>query len=242
VEVTRRYDVMAVGAHPDDVEVFMGGTVAKLGRMGYSFLLVDLCSGEPARYGRPGERAEQARRAAGILGAERITLDLQDRMIRDTPEARIAVAELIRMHRPRIVFTSEGSGVHPDHAAVTHIVTNGVFYARLPKWDALPGGAALADTEPHEIDRLFFGHCRMEGPWSRFDFAVDVSEFYDVKLAALAAYEAVFGDDQGGLVDRYAAEDRYVGSLVGVRYAEAFKARAPLLVADPAVFSRVRYG
>lgn len=240
--MSKRYDVVAVGAHPDDVEVFMGGTVVKLGRMGHSVLLVDLCPGEPARYGRLGERGEQAKRAAAVLGADRITLEFQDRLIEDTVEARVAVAGVIRTYRPRMVFTSEGCGVHPDHNAVTHIVTNGVFYARLPKWDVVAGASALADTEPHEIDRLFFGHCRMEAPWARFDFAVDVSDFYDVKLAALAAYEAVFGDDVGGLVDRYAAEDRYVGSLVGVRYPEAFKGRAPLLVADPTVFLRARYG
>lgn len=152
------------------------------------------------------------------------------------------VAEQIRRYHPRVVFTSEGCGVHPDHKAVTEIVTNAVFYARLPKWDEVPGGERLAETEPHEIDRLFFGHCRMEKPWPRFDFAVDVTATYDRKLAALAAYEAVFSGDQSVLLERYGAEDRYVGSLVGAQYAEAFKARSPLLVEDPLAFQSVRYG
>jgi hypothetical protein len=108
--------------------------------------------------------------------------------------------------------------------------------------DEVPGGEALAGTEPHEIERLFFGHCRMEAPWPRFDFAVDVSAVYDRKVAALAAYEAVFGGDQASLLDRYGAEDRYVGGLVGVRYAEAFQARSPLLVRDPGVFLPARFG
>lgn len=236
------FDILAIGAHPDDVEVFMGGTVAKLTEKGMSVLLVDLCSGEPARHASAGVRAEQATRAANILGAERITLDYQDRLIRDTPECRMDVAEQIRRYRPRLVFTSEGCGVHPDHKAVTEIVTNAVFYARLPKWDEVPGGERLASTEPHEIERLFFGHCRMESPWPRFDFAVDVTATYDQKLAALAVYESVFGSDRSELLERYGAEDRYVGSLVGVRHAEAFKARSPLLVEDPLVFRRLRYG
>lgn len=237
-----RYDVMAVGAHPDDVEVFMGGTLAKLSAGGQSVLLVDLCSGEPTRHAPRGARADQARRAAEILGADRITLAFQDRMIQDTPECRVAVAEQIRRYRPRIVFTSEGCGVHPDHKAVTDIVTHAVFYARLPKWDEVPGGELLAATLPHEIERLFFGHCRMESAWERFDFAVDVTAHHDRKLAALAAYESVFSGDQAELLDRYGAEDRYVGSLVNVRYAEAFKARGPLLVEDPTMFQRVRFG
>lgn len=237
-----RYDVLAIGAHPDDVEVFMGGTVAKLTGAGLSVLLVDLSSGEPARYGASGVRAEQATRAAAILCADRITLDFQDRMIADTPDCRMAVAEQILRFRPRFVFTSDGCGVHPDHKAATDIVTNAVFYARLPKWDEVPASERLAGTAPHEIDRLFFGHCRMESPWERFDFAVDVTDTYDRKLNALAVYESVFSGDQAELLERYSAEDRYVGSLVSVRYAEAFKARSPLLVDDPTVFRRVRFG
>ncbi len=238
----RLYDLMAFGAHPDDVEAVMGGTIAKLTEQGRSALLVDLCDGEPTRHGVRGERSRQANRAAEILGADRVTLPLQDRLIQDTIPARMAVARLIRMHKPRLVFTTLGSGVHPDHKAATDIVINGVFYARLPKWDEIPGGEALAGTEPHEIERLFFGHCRMEPPLPGFDFAVDVSATYQKKLDALLAYEAVFSGDQATLLDKYTTEDRYVGSLVGVRYAEAFKARSPLLVDSPEVFGASRFG
>ena len=236
------YDVLAFGAHPDDVEVVMGGTAFKLSSSGLKVLFVDLCDGDPARHGARGVRRQQAEQAAEILGADRIILEFQDRFIRDTPEARLAVAALIRRHRPRYVFTTEGSGVHPDHKAITDIVTNGVFYARLPKWDEVPGGETLAPSAPHQIDRLFFGHCRMEAPWDRFDFAVDVTAVYEKKLAALACYESVFSGDSAVLLDRYSTEDRYVGGLVGVRYAEAFRARSPLLVPDPTVFLKVRYG
>jgi N-acetylglucosamine malate deacetylase 1 len=240
--MTKQYDVVAFGAHPDDLEAVMGGTAAKLATKGRSILFVDLCDGEPTRYADPGQRAQQALRAASILGVDRFTLPLRDRFIRDAPEARLAVARLIRLHKPRLVFTTAGSGVHPDHQAVTDIVVNGVFYARLPKWDALGEGAALAGTSPHEIERLFFGHCRMELPWPSFDFAVDVTDVYPRKLDALAAYESVFGGSQADLLDKYTTEDRYVGSLVGVRYAEAFKARSPLLIADPEAFGPSRFG
>ena len=133
-------------------------------------------------------------------------------------------------------------GCTPDHRAVTDIVVHGAFYARLPKWEELAAGERLRDLEPHEIERLFFGHCRMEPPWSGFDFAVDVTATYDQKMAAVRAYEAVFSGDQATLLDKYSAEDRYVGSLVGVSYAEAFKARSPLLVDSPDVFAKSRFG
>jgi LmbE family N-acetylglucosaminyl deacetylase len=236
------YDVIAFGAHPDDVEAVMGGTLVKLVERGRSVLVVDLCDGEPARHGARGERGVQAKRAAQILGVDRVALSLQDRLIQDSVPARLVVARLLRMHKPSLVFTTLGSGVHPDHKAVTDIVVNGVFYARLPKWDEIQEGESLGDTEAHEIQRLFFGHCRMEPPWPSFDFAVDVTASYEKKLEALGAYEAVFAGDQAQLLDKYTAEDRYIGSLVGVPYAEALKARSPLLVSDPEVFSRSRFG
>ena len=238
----QRYDVVAFGAHPDDLEVVMGGTAAKLAGGGQSILFVDLCEGEPARHASRGARQAQAATAAALLGVQRTTLTLQDRLIQDSVEARLQVARLLRIHRPRTVFTTLGAGVHPDHAAVTDIVVNGVFYARLPKWDELAEGHMLDGTEPHEIERLFFGHCRMEPAWDRFDFAVDVSATYAQKMAAVTAYESVFSGDQASLLDKYSAEDRYVGSLVGVQYAEAFKARSPLLVDSPDVFVKSRFG
>jgi hypothetical protein len=142
-------------------------------------------------------------------------------LIRDTVEARLAIARLVRVHRPRYVFTTKGAGVHPDHRAVTEIVVNGVFYARLPKWEEVPGvDGTLDGTDPHEIDRLFFARCRMEPAWRSFDFAVNISETFERKQAAIAAYASVFHGDQAGLVERYAAEDQYYGSLLGVRHAE----------------------
>ena len=241
--MSQRFDVLAFGAHPDDVEVAMGGTIAKLSDKGLTTLFVDLCDGEPTRYASRGTRQLQAAEAARVLGVTRLTLEFRDRLIRDTLEARLAVAHLIRVHRPRYVFTTKGSGVHPDHQTATEIVLNGVFYARLPKWDEVPEvGAALEGTEPHEIHRVFFARCRMEPAWTSFDFAVDISDTFERKEAAIAAYGSVFQGDQARLVKRYAAEDQYYGSLLGVPYAEPFQSRSPLLVGDPTAFAKVPFG
>jgi LmbE family N-acetylglucosaminyl deacetylase len=236
------YDVLAFAAHPDDLEAIMGGTAAKLAAKGRSVLFVDLCDGEPTRYGTAGERVQQATKAAALLGVHRHMLRFTDRLIQDTTDARLAVARLIRVHTPRMVFTTSGEGVHPDHRAATDIVVAGAFYARLPKWDEVGNGEVLDGTMPHEIERLFFGHCRMEPAWPTFDFAVDVTSVYAQKLQALQTYESVFSGSQEELLAKYTAEDRYVGSLVGVRYAEAFRSRSPLLVTDPEVFGRSRFG
>lgn len=237
------FDVLAFGAHPDDMEVAMGGTLAKLSDKGLTTLLVDFCDGEPTRHASRGARQAQAAEAARILGVARVTLAFADRLIEDTIDARLQVARLLRVHRPRYVFTTKGSGVHPDHQAVTDIVVNGVFYARLPKWDEVNGApAALEGTEAHEIDRLFFARCRMEPAWSSFDFTVDISDSYERKRAAIAAYTSVFQGDQARLVERYVAEDQYFGSLLSVRYAEPFQARSPLLVSDPTVFAKAPFG
>ncbi len=87
--VTQRFDVLAFGAHPDDVEVAMGGTIAKLSDKGLTTLLVDLCDGEPTRHASRGARQVQAAEAARILGVTRLTLDFADRLIQDTVEARL---------------------------------------------------------------------------------------------------------------------------------------------------------
>jgi LmbE family N-acetylglucosaminyl deacetylase len=230
-------DFLVVSAHPDDAEVQMGGTIVKLTRAGMTGVLLDLCDGEPSDFDAPGERAAQAHRAAAIVGAERIMLGFQDRFILDTVATRIAVARVIRQLRPRLVFSTAAACVHPDHAAMEPIARAAVFYARLRHWERVPGGDGLDDTEPWEVERLFFPHCKLEPIWGEFAFAVDVSDTWEVKQRALAEYRSIFRVDEGDrLLQLYEAEDLHMGRLVGARYAETFRSHSPLLVADPAVF------
>ena len=150
------YDLMVIAAHPDDAEVQMGGTLAKLAQAGQRALIVDLCDGEPSDHAQHGVRREQAMRAARLLEADRIFLDLQDRFIADNIPTRLTLAHLIRQHQPKMVFGTTGACIHPDHAAVNPLVTAAVFYARLDHWDRVPGGEVLADTAPWIVSRLFF--------------------------------------------------------------------------------------
>lgn len=150
------YDILAIAAHPDDIEVAMGGTAAKLAAQEHRLLMVDLSDGEPARHAAAAERRKQAEKAAQILGVDRTILDLQDRFIQDTLQVRLHVAYLIRKHQPKWVFSTTDCGVHPDHKVVRDITDGAIFYSRLPNWDKIPGGEILAKTEPWEIDGLFF--------------------------------------------------------------------------------------
>lgn len=231
------YDFMVFAAHPDDAEVQMGGTIAKLTQAGLRALIVDLCDGEPADYAPPGTRREQATCAARILGADRIFFDRQDRFITDDIPTRLTIAHLIRQHQPKMVFGTTSACIHPDHAAMDPLVKAGVFYARLKNWDRVPGGEGLSDTEPWEIQRLFFPHCKMEPTWGEFGFAVDVSSTYALKKKALAEYSSIFKVDEGDeLLELYEAEDAHMGRLFGIAYAEVFKSHSPLIVTDPMVF------
>ena len=231
------YDLLIIAAHPDDAEVQMGGTIAKLTAAGQRTLIVDLCDGEPADYATSGTRRKQALAAADILRADRIFLDGQDRFIVDDIPTRLAIARLIRRHQPKMVFGTTGACIHPDHMAVTPLVTSAVFYARLKNWEHVPGGESLADTSPWEIQRLFFPHCKMEPAWGDFAFAVDVSETYALKKKALNEYSSIFTVQEGDqLLELYEAEDAHMGRLFGVAYAEVFKSHSPLMVSDPTVF------
>src|SRR5579859_4017553 len=98
------YDALVIAAHADDAETQMGGTLAKLSDGGQRILLVDLTDGEPTEFAVPGVRAKQALEAARILGVERRNLGLRDRLLQDTPETRLELARLMRIHRPRWVY------------------------------------------------------------------------------------------------------------------------------------------
>jgi LmbE family N-acetylglucosaminyl deacetylase len=230
------YDALVIAPHPDDAEAQMGGTLALLSDKGQRILLVDLTDGEPTEFAEPGIRAKQAGEAARILGVERITLGLHDRLLTDTTQARLQLAALIRQHRPRWVYSIGEASVHPDHAAMVGLARAAVFLARLGQWERVPGGELLAEQEPWVIERLFFPHCKMEPAWADFAFAVDVSAVYERKRQALAVYQAIFQVEGDQLLAMYEAEDQYYGRRLGVKYAEIFRSASPLLVDDPTFF------
>jgi len=241
-EELMRYDAIVISAHPDDAEAQMGGTLAILSDKGQRVLLIDLTEGEPTEFAQAGIRAQQASEAARLLGVERLSLGLQDRLLTDTTQTRLHLAHLLREYRPRWVYSTGEACVHPDHAAVVGLTRAAVFLARLGQWERVPGGEMLAGQDPWVVERLFFPHCKMEPLWIDFAFAVDVSKAYERKRQALAVYQSIFQAQGDHLLTLYEAEDQYYGRLLGVAYAEIFRSAAPLLVEDPTVFLPVSQG
>src|SRR5262249_7224835 len=125
-------DVLAVGAHPDDVELGCGATVATLVAKGRSVGILDLTRGEMGTRGTPELRAGEAAEAARILGAAfRETLDLRDGGLRTDREAELQVIDVIRRSRPKLILSMPPSERHPDHARASRLVTDASFYAGL---------------------------------------------------------------------------------------------------------------
>lgn len=189
-------DLLAVGAHPDDAELFCGGALALAVRRGLRVGILDLTRGECGTRGSAEIRDEEKSRATQILGlAERVTLDLGDGRFENSHENRRAVVEQLRTLRPRVVVTHRGFDRHPDHGRAHELVRDACFMANVGGFDA-PGAR-------HRIEELvyFIGHeaPRMPDP----DWIVDVTETYETKLEAVRAYSTQFhvGESDGGARD-----------------------------------------
>ena len=188
-------DVIAVGAHPDDVEIACGGTLAKLVKQGYRVGIVDLTDGEPTPNSPgPEARAAEAEAARKKLGVHvRVQLDLPNRRLFDTFEARVALAKVFRRYRPRLVF---GFGektplASPDHFQAMQITDAGVFYSRLTKWDQYFDGMPVHTVRAYLYYTLAFtGYGIPPGTGS---IVVDIADTLEAKIEAIRCYETQFG-------------------------------------------------
>lgn len=226
-------DLLAFGAHPDDVEIGCGGTLLKLTDAGASVVIVDLTRGELGTRGSAETRTEEAERSAKILGLTgRENLELPDGDIRSTPEAKQRVAETIRRWRPHAVLLPYWLDRHPDHANASRVVYEGTFLAGLRRFET--------EGENHRPERLFY----FMG-WTEFEptFIVDVSEQFERKMEAIYAFSTQFepeaSSDPGTRLTHPSTDWRirsrmgYYGSLVNARYGEGFLIRGRLAVEDP---------
>ncbi|QIA27922.1 bacillithiol biosynthesis deacetylase BshB1 [Thermaerobacter sp. PB12/4term] len=231
-------DVLVIGAHPDDAEIGMGGTLVKLHRLGYRIGLIDLTRGELGSKGTPERRAQEAAAAARVYGALfRLNLNLGDNRVEDSPALGRKLAALIRRCRPRLVFTHHGDDRHPDHRGAWALVRRAVFQAALRNLDL---------GEPyHLVDALLFFPVN---EWVEPSFVVDITDTFEGKLEAMRAFASQFVEPTAPIDHKYfGVEDyleaatvraRHYGLRIGVRYGEAFLADA-VPVADPvAAFRR----
>ncbi|MCP4758455.1 MAG: bacillithiol biosynthesis deacetylase BshB1 [Planctomycetes bacterium] len=214
--------ILVFGPHPDDQELGMGGTIARLADQGHDVVLVDMTDGEPTPYGDPQTRSAEAERAAEILGVRRVQVGLRNRYVEHTIEARHAVAGVIREHQADILFAPYPEDAHPDHVAVTKIVEDARFDAKLTKID-LPG-------EPIYPRWLFHYYCTHLRIIPNPSFLMDISGYESQKREAIVAYETQFvlPEKNRRVVNWVDSAGHYFGSRIGVDAAEPFFAREPL--------------
>jgi N-acetylglucosamine malate deacetylase 1 len=215
-------NILVVGPHPDDQELGMGGTIAKLSDQGHDVLLLDMTNGEPTPYGDPETRAKEARAAAAILGVQRRLLDLPNRILTHTIEARHVVAGVIREHQAKVVFLPYSEDAHPDHIATTRIVEDARFDAKLTKTN-LPG-------KPIYPKWMFYYYCTHLRHVANPSFCIDITGYEQMKRDAIVAYETQFviPEKNRPVVEWIDAAGRYFGSRIGVEAAEPFFTREPL--------------
>jgi bacillithiol biosynthesis deacetylase BshB1 len=224
-------NILVVGPHPDDQELGMGGTIASLAQQGHDVLLLDMTNGEPTPHGSPQIRAREAAQAAQVLGVRRRLLNLPNRMLVHSIEARHMVAGVIRQHQAQIVFAPYFHDAHPDHVATTRIVEDARFDAKLTKID-LPG-------EPIYPKWLFYYYCTHLRWVADPSFLIDITGHEQRKREAILAYESQFVVPQTNrdVVKWIDAANVYFGSRIGTAAAEPFFTKEPMGLRDLAALA-----
>jgi bacillithiol biosynthesis deacetylase BshB1 len=228
-------DMLAIGAHPDDVELFAGGTLLKAAAAGRRTGIVDLTRGELGSRGTARIRAAEAREAARRLRlAVRENLGLTDGDVRPTAEARAKIVHVLRKYRPRVVLTHYWEDRHPDHVAASRLVSEAAHHAGL---------ARIRGGERFRPNAVLYFKLPVHRPPS---FVVDVSEVAAERSAAIAAYRSQLFDPASRDAETYLSGPdfltqvesihAYYGALIGKACAEAFFVRRVIEVADPVAF------
>jgi LmbE family N-acetylglucosaminyl deacetylase len=228
-----RLDVIAVGAHPDDVEIACGGTLAKLCRQGYRVGIIDLTDGEPTP-NSPGPyvRLEEARAAAEVLGVhERIQLNLPNRRLFDCFEHRVALATEFRRWKPGLVigFGDKTPMASPDHWQAMQITDAALFYSRLSKWDEYFPGLPV-----HNVPRHLFFRLAVEPdaiPGNSHHLIVDITDTIEQKIESILCYQTQFAH-KPNIPMRVRAAATVTGAAAGKGAGESFAAAKPFAVDD----------
>jgi bacillithiol biosynthesis deacetylase BshB1 len=225
--------VLAIGAHPDDVDLYAGGLVAALAVAGAEVSMADLTAGELATRGTPELRAQEAAEAARLLGvSSRECLRLPDGGIRRTdPDQTRALVELMRRHRPALVLAPWEEDLHPDHRETHHLVRRARFFARV--------GGFPADGTPVRPGPVLFYEQKV--PFEP-DLVVDIGAVREKKLAAVAAFASQFrrepddplpteiSDPEFHAMLEARARER--GGRIGVTWGEGYRRESPQAVRD----------
>jgi bacillithiol biosynthesis deacetylase BshB1 len=229
-------DLLAIAAHPDDVELTCGGTVLKMSQAGYRTGILDLTRGETGSRGTPETRLREAEQAAKILGVKvRRNLGLPDARLAVTDEFKIAVAEAIRALRPHTIILPYWEGRHPDHYNASNLGFEGAFIAGLKAYPM--------KGEPFRPFKILYA---TSDATARPTFAVDITKQYESRRRAILAYKSQFTPPQKSpksskskvylpldeLEGRMSDQARHYGRMIGVKYAEGFVMKEVMRIDD----------
>lgn len=237
METTINLDILAFGAHPDDVELSASGTLLRQQSLGYTIGIVDLTAGELGTRGTAETRAAEAAAASSVLGlSARENLGFADGFFANDKEHQLAIVKIIRKYRPRVVLANAISDRHPDHGRAAELVSRSCFLAGLRRIET-----RIEDEvqEPWRIEQLFH---YIQDRHAKPDFVVDITPFWEVKMKAIRAFATQFHNPDATEPDTpisgkdfihfLEARAREMGRISGVEFAEGFHAPRPPMVSD----------
>ncbi len=231
--MSEQVDLLAIAAHPDDVELTCGGTLVRAAQTGYRTGIVDLTKGETGTRGTPELREHEAAKAAEVMGVScRVNAGLPDARLLNTDDTRRTVVEMIRAFRPHSVILPFPVGRHPDHRIASELGRDACFLAGLANYAA--GGKA------HRPHKVIYSLAYREDP-VKPTFVVDISDAFDTKLAAIRCYASQFetADSAGEifptgqhLYELVRTQNAHYGSLIRTAYGEPFMTHETVRVDD----------
>ncbi|MCS7163051.1 MAG: bacillithiol biosynthesis deacetylase BshB1 [Bacteroidia bacterium] len=220
--------VMTIMAHPDDAELSCGGSLLRWRAEGADIVLVDLTAGQLGTRGTPAQRYKEAQAAARLLQPRaRLCLGWEDGFFAETPETLHCLIDVIRQFRPHLLITNALSDRHPDHSRAAHLVERAAF---------LSGLSRLRTAYPPYRPRwLFFA---IQDRWMRPSLVVDITPYWEMKLALVRAYKSQFFHEPGDtdpptyltradFFPHLEARAREMGHFIGVTFGEGFVLRTP---------------
>ncbi len=224
-------DILAIAAHPDDVEQTCGGTLIRMAELGYRTGVLDLTAGDMGTRGTPDLRIKESRAAAGKMSlAWRGNLRFPDARLENTVSVRMTLAAEIRNLRPGVVILPYWDARHPDHYRAAEIGFEACFLAGLKKLDE--------ETAPHRPHKILYSSLYANVTPS---FVVDITAHFERRMEALFCYQSQYGESadaselfpgQQEIRDRLGAIARFYGNLIGVKYGEPFVQKEMMRVDD----------
>lgn len=217
-------DILAFGAHPDDVECAASGIILNTTTNNGKVVIVDLTKGELGSFGDEHTRQEEAKAASKILAIfERVQLELIDGNIENTHENRLKVISLIRKYQPKIILANAISDRHPDHQKAAQLISEASFLSGLKKIETFDEGKIQQKWRPKAVYHYIQDYL------IKPDVVVDITDFFDQKMEVIKAYDTQFvsATDSSAagimnLLKQIESTNQIFGRAIGVQYAEGF--------------------